>query len=122
MSDRYEFDDTHESDLRLLRTNYKILQDDYRGLRDKPVGLEPPRPRSWKTSFHQLDPQSGPSCALWLHVIAVSDLGCICIGEIFHDFPHFAGTAECHRVFAVKLGIVPVHLGETQHLRRNEIR
>ena len=37
MSYRYEFDDTRDGDLRLRRTNYEVLQDVYRGLRDELV-------------------------------------------------------------------------------------
>ena len=37
MNYRYEFDDTRDGDLRLRRTNYEILQDACRGLRDELV-------------------------------------------------------------------------------------
>ena len=35
MNYRYEFDDARDGDLHFCRTNYEILQDAYRGIRDE---------------------------------------------------------------------------------------
>lgn len=57
-----------------------------------------------------------------LHVIAITDLWCFMFAEVLQDLSDLSSAAQGNRVFAIKLGVVPVHLCESQHFLGDEGR
>jgi hypothetical protein len=55
-----------------------------------------------------------------LHVVAVAPLDGVVVAEVLEDPADLACCANRYRVALVKLGVVPVELGQTEHLRGDE--